>query len=534
MKPDNNKNLQYPHTGLILPTRARQANSFFHQPDMVKDWINKLPRTDPIECTKLLFKSLFEMNRISLEVNTRVKTLETFHNSIDSALINLRRYFISETFPLSDKNRKIALLSRELQKEMVLGYKTAITNYIDIAGKKKNDQNVHIISVHRAMSYLSHVLYQSNIIYETYPVNIWHELHLLFTYSSVNKIDRILISNEEIDNPKQSTIYQIYKRALLLSAASPYQLKQGDIEKLYQELNKLTDFVSLSLIKTEDINKHSGFLVNLNADLAPSHLSGLRENHANKILIFDTKRLLEKIESNLTSASEDKTINISNHLRQKLITSWGNSTKKTYIYKQLNFELNIALGLDDIHQLIELNRYKTTPKQLYLSKTESVTQNLNHDKESNTSIFRNHEVDAENKIGYLIKWPKAPFPGIKVDQLIGIQTNSTAVDFGLATVRWIKNVPDKGFMIGIEIISHSCKAIHIRPDHVWSKPDQDSYSPALSITHTPKNIRAIILQSGEFHLGEKIFVKDEGNQEHTVNLSKQIESSEMFSLYDID
>ncbi len=576
---------EYPNAGLILPARTEQKSSFFHKPAAVSDWLEKLPLASPLECSKSLFKTLFEMNRINLASELRIKILEDMLNPIEIVTNNLKSKYVTTTFPLNEKNRKIALLTRELYKEVLIGYKAAIAEQIE-TGSAKSQQSPHIVAVHRALSYLYKVLFHSYIIYEPYPVHIWREIHLLFTYSSLNKIDRIPVKDENAEPATASTAKQVYIKTLLLAAASPYQLRQRETDQLDGALGSFSSLAKLSIRHVKDSDNDIGFLINLHSDKPPVPIAYATKQENRQLFVLDTRKLLEKIQHSLTQASEDNMSGMSTHLKQLLLKNWGHAPHRHYVRTRLNFDLNVAIGLNEIHELIETGQASPENKNLYLGKSDSILKpqdNLqrsslfltddededitiltmgNYDSpEKNRGTFlstqkiekelqingdellseshdggnkRTHECKTVNESsgGYCIEWPQKNTPGIRVGELIGIQSATHAVEFGLAITRWLKSLPDNSLMVGIEIISHKCKATKARIDEIVPKHKTATYYPALTIPQTADAPSYVIVPSDLFNSDKVLLLKNQHEMEERIKLSKLIESTGLFSLYE--
>ena len=78
---------------MVLPEKTDQKDSNFHKSDNVEQWI-ETALASPIECAKLVFKSVFEMNRINLEPNQRIRVLEIMTNTVEDISNSLKSRFL--------------------------------------------------------------------------------------------------------------------------------------------------------------------------------------------------------------------------------------------------------------------------------------------------------------------------------------------------------------------------------------------------------------------------------------------------------
>lgn len=586
---------EYPDTGIPLPEQTQQNDSFFHHTETVTQWLKSLPLASPLECAKLLYKTIYEMNRIELDANQRITVLEAIGKSVITITDNLKSRYAATPFPLSEKNHKIALLSRELAREIVLGYKSAIADHIR-ANKVSEHKNPHAIAINRAMFYLSKVLLHSYLIYETQPPATWHEAHLLFTYSSVNKFDRIAVENLEGSEFPAQNARQIYTRMLLLSAASPYQLRQREMDALCKELDQLLDKVKL---KVNAIAEHQtdGFIINLHADKPPMHINSSSKPTSRQFFLMDTSSLVQALEHSLSSnASEDQKISaLSPHLKTVLIKNWGPTPHRQYVRTQLNFELKISVGINEIHEQLASDEPDiTAPHQpqnggLFLSDSQAkrrprdnlqrsslflteddleenspsvlTTDNYN-EKPANTGTFLSSQsiekdiqinadelLSKDNKTpvdktydcrtvnessgGYCIDWPVDQAPKIRVGELIGIRSTANKNEFGLAITRWIKCLPDNRVLAGIQILSHSSSSGKARLDQIVPKHKDVTYYPVLTYEKRQDSKRYLLVTSELFNEGDDLIVKNSQNQEEHLHLESMVESTGLFSQYQV-
>jgi hypothetical protein len=579
--------VEYPFAGIKLPEKNDQKDSFFHNSVNVEKWIDALPLASPIECAKLIFQNLYEMNRINLEPNQRIRALELISETVENVTNSLKSRFSSTAFPLLEKNHKIALLTREICKEMAIGYKSAVAEQIK-AGSVKSNQQPHIIAIHRVIHFLTKVLYFSYLIYESHPTKTWHELHLIFTYSSINKFDRVPVENVISTSEQTFTVKHLYIKALLLAAASPYQLRQREMEVLFQQLDQFLLVAKLSVTNASE-ELAFGFMVNLHTDKPPVHVSSSDKRPSKQFFLLDTRPIIEIIQLSLTNqaAEEDKLPELTTHLKLLLLKNWGHSPQRHYVRTQLNFDLDIAVGLNEIHQLIVSENETSTQKSLYLGPSDSLAdsnetlqrsslflteeedkthsvlslQNYNEGPADNGTFLSTQKIERDLQIngdeliapqqngrnetthscrtvnessgGYCIDWPFDASLKIRVGELIGIQSNSQAVDFGLAITRWIKCLPENRILVGLEIISHNSSSTKVRLDKIVPKHKGITFYPALSMEKRAEETRYLIVPSDMFNEGDTLIQKDDHDNEERTKLISLVESTGLFSQYKI-
>lgn len=170
------------------------------------------------ETSRQIFKTLVELNRVEIPSLPRIKTTELFRVPIGYITRNLRKYYYDNSFPLSAKNRKIAVLNRELYMELATGYKIVIHDMV--SGEEKHlDRKLLVIAMQRTMSCLLRVLYQSVIVYDPFPGNTWRELYKLFAYAEIHQLQDLSVKDDQ-QKRAQSSIKDIFIQAMLFAIIS--------------------------------------------------------------------------------------------------------------------------------------------------------------------------------------------------------------------------------------------------------------------------------------------------------------------------
>lgn len=210
--------------GFTMPERsAAPSGSMLLNPKEVSIWVSGLPMANVGETSRQVFKTLVEFNRIDIPNLDRIKIAELLRRPVGYISDNLHKYYHDSSFPLSAKNRKIAVLNRELYTELALAYKIFIHSMLS-GESGKFDRKLLIIAIHRAMRFLSTVSYQSVIVYDPIPPNVWKEIHRLYAYAEHNQIHELAVKDGK-NKDSVSSIASLYKQTLLFSICSPYRMR---------------------------------------------------------------------------------------------------------------------------------------------------------------------------------------------------------------------------------------------------------------------------------------------------------------------
>lgn len=572
--------------GLRVPERtAAPVGCFLENPKEIEAWITTLPVANVGETSRQVFKTVVELNRLELPNQVRIKVAELLREPISYITDNLRKYYFDAPFPLSAKNRKIAVLNRELYSELATAYKVFIENMLS-GNYGKFDRKLLVISIHRAIRYLSMMIYQSTIIYDPFPTGSWKEIHRLFSYAEQNNIDDILV--KEGKGKATSSISDQYKQMLLFSIGTPYRLRQREIEHIF---NRLPDWSKQVVLDTPDGKSKNAnhFIVNLRSDSPPFHMELRTQEPDEHSRIIDTQGLVQMLRGNFEelpqerSSSEAKTTNvqISKHLLRQLLNVYSTASKREFVRTKLNFELTAAVSLAAIHSLLSAEQQTEEPTPparvddpsqawfsqasnspgvnavLYTSQTRKLSLSSPEQTFGEETYLTGTEYDSsfgpggtpswvvddseksyetfscktfnESAGGYCINWQGINAPKIRIGEIVGIQSATKSGQFGIGITRWMKNSSNQGLQVGLEMIAPSSTAVQVFIE------DKDSYSSTQKGLLLPELVASgrpasLIIPTLPFKVGNTLRIID-GDREQEIRLTRLLESTGAFAQF---
>jgi hypothetical protein len=545
-------------------------------PKELQEWISALPMANIGETSKQIFKALVEFNRLSTTDLDRAATIDLFRQPVDYITSNLKKYYIDLPFPLSAKNQKIAVLCRELQVELANGFKIIIKDML--AGKQKSlDKKLLVIAIHQAILYLTRVLYYSAVVYNAPPHNIWREVYQLFRYADQYHLTNIKVKEASGDGGKTSTIEDVYKRAILLGMASPYSLRQREIEYLYEKVALWAPYLELETVgshkETETI-----FVVEPSTDRPPCHAYLHPGTAERRYQTINTDRLVSQlhkelkilVDSKKKGAPDPTNEQLYKPLLRKLIQSLGSTPNRQFTRTTLNFELDTAIGLSSIYTLMTEHAKKPKPETTSNAKKSRplvyprigeevklsiapLDQPIEYDltdtegtgniwlqdrakpvetaesEDKNKNIFSCKTFN-ESAGGYCLTWTGDKVPHIRVGELIGIQSSNNPTKFSIGVTRWMKSMPTIGLQIGIEMIALQTKTATVR--HLRSEVGMNQNTDALilpeqTVSEQPKSL---IVHALPYRVNDAIWIEREKGKKRA-RLTRLLESTGAFSRF---
>jgi hypothetical protein len=571
---------------LILPERApAPEGSIFLDAKEIKDWISHLPLANTGETSKQTFKTLVELNRLEIPNVTRVKIANSLRPVVRHVATSLSKYYIDVPIPLSAKNHKVVVLCRELHTELANSYKIIIERTTS-GQEEKFDHKILILALHQALHHLFKVLYFSVIAYIPYPGNTWKEIHQLYLFAEQNSVSDIQINRGGNDSDSTCSIKDIYLNAMLLALASPYGLRQKELEELFDNIDKWTKHILIKPFQPEDAIEGQ-FFVATDKDNPPIHISLREDEPGDFCYTINTTSLVKHLQTELKKVyTNNKGSNIFNKemqitapLLRKLIKSLTFEPKRGFNRTNLNFKLDAVVGISDIHTQITTNRTKPVESEAdliaeierneefkessfldsYFSANDTSIQivPLDHpvdevisqqrqfdstieddgapawakQKDENKDIF-SCKTQNESAGGYCINWNGDDAPKIIVGELVGIQSASDHSQFSVGIVRWLRHMPEVGLQLGFEIISPVSDAVIIH-----TKANSKHPSTTHKCILLPKNVSAnrpvsLILPIINIQVGDEIEI-EQSDSKRPAKLARLLESTGTFSQYEL-
>jgi len=341
---------------LNLPAQnAPTATSTPSNPRQLKKLLSTLPNSNMGELTKQTFQILRDLNRQTMPNKHRLENLEMLRLLAHEIFNNLKKYFINRTLPLPEKSQKIINLNQSILQELVYGYEIIADESANKIDSKIDDKTLSI-AICRAINYLSEMLLHYCEVYQPCPKNLWHDTHQLYLFAeSKNLVDNIVIDKER--ETEKTTIGNSYKQILLFTLAQPVTLRQSDSHRVFKELFKWSQYVSIQH-EAEKSLIGSIFCMRVNEDTAPHYLN--EDDLAEDVIIrtLDASKLVSHVEGLIAEQSKQQQTfvvgdTIPLETLKTLVSSWGKSPKRQFSRAERGGYINVAIGLSNICKAIQ-------------------------------------------------------------------------------------------------------------------------------------------------------------------------------------
>lgn len=581
------------HLGLSLPEQGPPpANAFDIRPKKVEQWLADLPMANIGETARQIFGVLTETNRYTLPPQDRLRVLEILREPVQYLTDSLKKHFVGASLPLPAKNRKIATLAREIYAEMATGYKIALEDSHARSGLFRDNKTLSQLT-HRALTYQGRILLTIYQIYAPVPAGLWRELHTLYQFAEENKLTAHSISDNQHRLLPKSSVLSEYKRLLLLALTSPYRLRQGEVERVYINLERWVGHCQLTKLE-QSVNQNGRFVVVLNADYPPSYIPASQQSHhpeyCRSLNTEELARVLrEQIMRNagetLTTLTniDVQTPTLSNDLMRRLMLTWGMTPKRSYSRVDKRNKVLVALGLSAAHHFIldslgvesagspAANTAKvadTSRGEHRFSKpthyqSQSV-KDVNQTQPDVWDMIYPHEVRGfeplkdsepaptpafadlttardyraltwqlvnESAGGCCLVNPGTEQASVRVGELIAIHhvDGTSPAVWSIGIIRWMKNDDHTGLHLGIQMLTPTAEASGIKPA---SQPGERHYQRSLLLPALTGigQPATLILPPVPYREGNKLLLQL-ADKELPVTLTKMVENTGLFAQF---
>ncbi len=558
------------------------------RPKAVEAWISALPVADVGKTAQQFYAFLKGINKLQFRPQDRFACLETLRETLHFVTENLQPHFLNVNFPLPEKSYRIACASRQIYASMAIAY-MIVAEDVSASSVLFRDKNLLAEALHRAISYQSRSLLTSYQIYAAFQDNHWKVLHNLYAFAEQQKLHRKKIVDTQHQYIAKTSITCEYLRILLLYLAEPYHLRQGEVGKIYINIERWLEQLALTPADNPDTLPDTAFVVDLKEDAPPFYKQfGSNISHPDAIRIIDTHKLADILEQELARPQDElsKTLicfemqqaHLNHDIIRWLQNAWCTRKSRKFPRNKGRNQVEVSFGLNHVHQLIEKaklseqhpagqssqigkNSLKTERLAEYEAQEvddvnaqesdiwETVYEYRENDADSTpaeeldvpTSAAEEHNLKDnwtlvnESAGGFCLKCRTTVNTSIRVGELVGIHYPGTRnSNWTIGIVRWMKNHGDSGIEIGGQLIAPQALNVNICmavEEGELNEEQRALWIPANKITQQPASLVCLAVPH---RVGSVIRMRHNEN-EFTIRLSKQLGNSGMFAqfLYEV-
>jgi len=478
-------------------------------------WLEQLPLANISKSSQQIFKLLTATTWDKMEPEDALELIEVVSPTATYLYESLFSSTRGTTIPSSEKMRGKITIAQEIVMNLVGAYDAILC--------PSANKVVQATAIHRAVMHLSQVLLKSYQRNTSVPKNVWLKLHELYDYSESNDLEDIIIEPTSKLAVKIS-VATIYKQALLLSVAKPFEMHHEDLAVLYKELAYIAEKAEIERSFDEAL-----FVVRPKKDLRPTYsclLSGeVREENWRS---FDTKNLVQYLRDVITGKVASSLTRVNESLLLYLIKVWSVFPVREHTRDSCSGKNRACLGISAIFSAIEADEFSSEsflPQQkvvvlkeaerkpepeLHLKPlapenrdvlTEGALNNYLEGKKANDpwqQVYHaeEHERDEQDEqdlkdkqeqwelvdkspSGYcLSKTSDAPH-NIQPGDILALQSPDSEAHqrWQITVIRWIRYMSNGELRVGVQLLADNAEAVYYQIRH--KQGDKSEYLKAL-------------------------------------------------------
>ncbi|MBP7217642.1 MAG: GTPase [Acinetobacter sp.] len=464
------------------------------------EWIATLPLMQLGDSSQALFAALLELSELECAETLRFDLIQALHPTIANVLGSLEKNFFNQGVISSDRNEHIIELAMLLR-----CYFTAI--YINIVrrsneqlehqkfsffalNQKKNLQTARTLATFHVLQQLTQLLYQQHMLYSEPVAGQWLIAHQLYDAAVLHKYHQTNLQQAQGKSNALSNVSQAYAQLILMDIFNTNQIRQSEIQALFQCSFDWAAMVQL-LPKETDLTKYA---VDTSKDHPPIY-NKKQSSGFNPNIFISVNSLLdhvtETLNKNAEYVSKNEKIYLTPALKFHVQNILGSSAERRHERYEYTAQLHICFGLLTAHfylakaknfqeTLLLAHGYGLQSEAKFLStwdkkdsegNQESAIQRLSRE---NKAVFQTDILDISVN-GYRVKWTGEAPKNLRTGEYILIKETSHGHWRG-GVIRWIKQSSEKSLELGLEVLAqemYSC-AVRIQSDRHMS-----NYHPAL-------------------------------------------------------
>ncbi len=437
-----------------------------------RKWVAGLPVMDMGETTRRLFAGLTKVNNEPIAPQVRVDISEILLPFVKMALENLDRHFLSRSFPLPERSQKVFDLKKSLIMELAGSYQLAA---LDMLTKNSGSKKGLLISIGRAIQYMSVVIMNDYSIYSKNIKSIWHDMHHLYLLACEKNIQHKEIPHKDDVNGENLSIEEQYKLINLVALAAPNTLRQGEVQRIREFFLETLNEVKL-ISNPDQVKSKYAHITLLNSDEPASLMpvSDLLNSPTSRI--FDLSSVIHQIDQfvSLSETDElgkhDKWPMLTHSLSKRLV--YVLTTIRNRRYKRFDREekASLVIRMPDVLNIIRDNETDSFMDQINEDveddniyealaaedSIESPWSDIDIEELATDRDVKIHSWVIENSSsgGYGLKQIVSEATTARVGELVAIKDpKDNSGMWQISVAKWMDAFKGIGLRIGLEILS---------------------------------------------------------------------------------
>ena len=317
--------------------------------EAAQNWAQGLPVTNTRAVVQQLRQALSALNRTALGPELRFTIVEAIRPSLEVAVSNLSRRFLSQPLVMPEEPRQMAALAEELLNLLSTAYTIVAIEAIQHRDKIRDTNPARLAceAIHRALVFTGRKILLTLQLHRPIEPHGWLSLHQLYALADGQQLTQLPLT-EPLSGAR--SIATAYLQALMLGCCKANQLRQGDLAAIYRGLKKWSEFIRLQMAGSG----RGLFVVDLTSDRPPLYSSLHKTRPHEQCRFIDTGPLIQHLEQLRESDGQrgihfDKDTTLSGNTLEHLIVSLGKMSLRNFHRSSVGGPLSVCIGLSSAH-----------------------------------------------------------------------------------------------------------------------------------------------------------------------------------------
>ena len=521
----------------VPKTRSDGASQLEIRARRVESWLQSVSEARPSKAAEQIHQTLFTQNRINLDPENRLQIVETFREPVMKIVVALQQGLQTAPHPLSDRNFRHVVLADALLEEMANAYKLVAVQ-IGSAKRTKSQQADLIVSIQRAVSFLSRGFFNAYIGYTTVPRGRWHEIHELYRFAEAEGLRKRPVAGGT-DQHSARTINDSYLEALLIAACNPYGLLQGDCTRLQRLLGDCFSYAELGDGHDVGDDTVGRFTVDLGSDSPPTSMhknDALDDEDMGRIRVLNALSLLREVHQRtmatmIANGNDAADTELDLDLLRRVSNVWsGKMTHRQFKRTEDASDVIVCAGIRSVHyhasrkkrfaEIVDIG----TPGRRRSASAESENAPYSIAQVANRSSVMDEEMGPtlqvcrtvnESAAGLCLRIEPESKLEIRTGEVLGVKY-PLGEHWQIGVVRWCSET-NRVMYLGVQFLAPEVRSVLVK-ESGNSKSESTSFSPALFLPakESLRRPESIILPRARFSEGQTLSLVTENHSVHRI------------------
>lgn len=556
---------------LTVPEQKLPALTFCDaNPKALEDWVSQLPMANIGESAKRLYQGIIELNQLITTPANRQALLEKVRQPIHYICKELSKHYLNQSIVLPEKQRKIANLSQALQLHLAGGYKSIIMETLSDNPSDKIRKGL-ALPIHRAISDLSHCILRACQLYCQSPPNCWLEIHQLYQCARRLGLDSQSVEDHQSVYKVKRSIEEAYKRILLLGCSKPNQIRQTEIEQLFEVFEEWATYTHVDQDSSQTL-----FIINPDRDGPPRYRNLSSTSISRSSIGFEASDLVSQITDYLAAMARKQNdasdlpmpVRLPDNVLTALSQALGILTKRTFKRIESHDKIQITVGLSATHFHCSEGRDFTEMMQKKDDGDHDANYHLRYQQRKdvwggggrdsgptrdergpdlNPITYSGSGGGNEHKVnyphysvnlvntspgGYCMQWVGSVPANVQAGELLGVREGSNQ-PWAIAVIRWVRQIRQQGTQFGVELLAPGARPCGVQM--LQKTGDSSEFLRALLLDELPAigQPASLITPRLPFQMGHRVMINEDG-KETKAQLNRRMAATSSFSQFELN